>query len=274
MNLKQYRPAWIVQAAEVVEVLGPTEVRIVDERGQSFTLSVDVDPEHPPAEIGSIAVMREDRQQVLCLPADFFHACYHGITDAVLIGLALMLLLISPAMAQDLLVPAPPTAGLSPLQGWILTIAAGAVPVVLGLFMPLVRSWVNARQRALDAENANQAAQAKAAEAQATATNAGMVNSAITRGANLADVELKKGAAPAAAIQVGVDYAKNAYPDVISAIPQATDSHLANAVTAELNKITNQAAPAAVVMSGNLPGGVPGDTKDVQSVNSGRLSLT
>lgn len=144
---------------------------------------------------------------------------------AVAIGATVLfwLLLASWASADEPIVLPVVPAGISPTLTWIF----GVVSSLLGVFVPLavlfLRQYLNV---------------------QTVKANSEMINSAIVRGAHLADANLTAHhqvpadlTSDSPIMRQAVEYVAAAYPDAIAATDQATDIHISQAIAAELNKI-------------------------------------
>lgn len=156
-----------------------------------------------------------------------------------------MLHLISSATADPLLIgiPAVPP-GLSPSLNYILELLG----LVASVFLPLIAIWFKQYI----------SMQAAHVDVQDTHVRSQMINGSIVRAAYLADRE-KQDQSPtetdahtkARVLDQAVRYVKNAYPDAVAETAQATDEHIAQAVTAEMHKIDqakdDKATPSVVI---------------------------
>lgn len=142
---------------------------------------------------------------------------------AIAVTALFWLLLASWAWADESIVLPVVPVGISPVLQWVM----GVTSTMIGIFVPLAVIWIK-----------------QYLGVQSDKARSEMINGAITRGAHLADADLTQRHQTAADItpdspimRRAVDYVANAYPDAIAATDQATDSHISQAITAELNKI-------------------------------------
>lgn len=135
-------------------------------------------------------------------------------------------------VAQDTIVIPPVPPGLPPLVTWLI----GLLASIASVFIPLVAIWF---RNYLALQN--------------TQTRAALINGSVTRAAHLADVDMTAQHLTIADAGVGspvmdkaLGYISDSYPDQIKATGQATDDHLAQSVTAEIQRIQNAKAGSAV----------------------------
>jgi hypothetical protein len=145
----------------------------------------------------------------------------------------LLLLAAYPAVAQDALpaLPAVPTAGISPVLSWALSLLS----IVLTITLPIAVAFLKQR---LDTAN--------------TADKNAMIDRAVKRGALISYGNQIGGATPSQAAADGLAYVKNAVPDAIKSTDQATDTHLANAVAAEVIGLNQTGASVAAVSPADI----------------------
>lgn len=134
-----------------------------------------------------------------------------------------MLVVVVVAQAQDVILPVVPTVGVSPVLQWLM----GLATVVISVCLPLVVAFAKQRWSVQNNE-----------------ARASMINSAIGRAAHQADADMTQNklfrddVGPGSpVITKAVAYVNASHPDAIAATPQATDSHLAQAVQAEISRI-------------------------------------
>lgn len=148
----------------------------------------------------------------------------HDRAIAIITQVVFWMLFATWAMAQEPIVVAPvPSAGVSPALQWVMGLAS----TLVGIFVPLLVIWLK-----------------QYLSVQSDKARAEMINSSIVRGAHLADADMTQRHQTAADLtpdspimRQAVAYVGAAYPDAIAATDQATDSHITQAITAELNKI-------------------------------------
>ena len=121
---------------------------------------------------------------------------------------------VSIAMAQDVapVIPPVPTTGVSPLVQWLL----GTASVVITAFLPIALMYLRQHVQA----------QTAVAQSTVTATNAALLNGAITRAASQSLLDQANGKSEDAATTRALDYVKTGHPDVVADVDQATDPHL------------------------------------------------
>jgi hypothetical protein len=161
-----------------------------------------------------------------------FNRCSFAILTAVGVASAL------PAHAQDIVlaVPVVPSA-VGPVLAWVLTVAGG----MISLFVPLVAIWF---RQYLGVQN--------------TQARSQMINGSVVRAAALADLDMTRQhltldeVGPRSLVmRDALNYVGRSHPDVIAVTPQASDEHLAKAITAEMHQIAvargQDAAPTVVL---------------------------
>jgi hypothetical protein len=149
------------------------------------------------------------------------------------------------ARAQDVVFAVPIVPGSAgPLLAWVLTVAGS----MLSIFIPLVAIWF---RNYLNVQNVR-------AEVQNTQSRSQMINGSIERAAQLADADMTAQnltppeiGANSPIMQKALTYVANSHPGALAATPQATDEHITDAITAELNRIqtnkANSATPTVVL---------------------------
>lgn len=148
---------------------------------------------------------------------------------AIMVAIVFWLLMaVVVAQAQDVVMPTVPTVGVSPVLQWLM----GILTVVISVCLPVAVAFAKQRWNIQNDQ-----------------ARAGMINTSIVRAAHLADADMTQknltinDVGPNSPImEKAVAYVSASHPDAISATPQATEAHLAQAVKAEINRI--QAAKA------------------------------
>lgn len=158
----------------------------------------------------------------------------HSYDRAIAISLVALfwLLLASWAWADEPIVLPVVPVGISPVLTWIF----GVTSSLLGVFIPLLVIWIK-----------------QYLGVQTVKTHSDMIASSLSRGALLIDAAMTKQhltidqvGPGSASMTEALDYVANARPDSINATPQATDEHLAKALTAEIQQIQNNKTNATI----------------------------
>lgn len=142
---------------------------------------------------------------------------------------AFLLLSVQPAFALEattpITLPPVPVAGVPP----VLEYALSLLSVILTITLPIAVAFLKQRLDVANTTNHNE-----------------MIDRAIRRGGLVAYGNQLSGASPGQAAADGLAYVKNAVPESIGKVDQATDSHLANAIAAEVVGLnTAPVAPTA-----------------------------
>jgi len=136
----------------------------------------------------------------------------------------ILLLLAGSAVAQDLNLPPVPTVGISPILQWVMGVSSALLTAVFSIILLLLK------QR-FDVSN--------------TLDHNTMIDRAVKRGALVSYGNQMSGVPPEQAVADGVAYVKNGVPDAIGKTNQATDTHLANAIQAEVVALNQTGTPIA-----------------------------
>ena len=177
-------------------------------------------------------------------PGTAHDAAMNKINAALVV---VILLGVRASFAQDA-IPVMPVvpAGISPILTWMLSI----LTIVITVTLPIAVAFLKQRVDVANAADRNV-----------------MIGSAVKHGAMVTRNNQARGISPTQAVADGLAYVKNAVPDSIGKVSQATDTHLSNMIKAEVVGL-DQATPPVTVDTTVVPS-TPPPPKSISSLLKG-----